>query len=582
MKLSIKKSGRFTYLYAVKGFRDDRGVSTSKVVKKFGTIEELKESLDGEDPVEWARAQVEEMTAQEKSGKQEVVVKYKPSVRLKKDEQHSFNGGYLFLQKIYHELGLDRICARIADKHKFEFDLDGILSRLIYTRIMYPGSKRSSLEESRRYIEQPGSDLHEIYRALSVLSGESDFIQSRAYRNSKKIITRKSGVIYYDVTNYYFESEQENGLRQYGLSKEHRPNPIVQMGLFMDMEGMPLAFDINPGNTSEQLTMLPLEKKLNDNFKISRLVVCTDAGLSSYDNRKANDTAERSFITVQSLKKLKGHLQEWSLQPEGWHMKGSGKIFDISQLDEEDKEIYNATFHKSRWINENGLEQKLIATFSPKYRDYLRYIRHRQLERAGKAIEKGTAKLGGKRSTDYRRFISQTSYTPDGELAPLTSYTLDREMVGQEERFDGYYGVCTDLLDEDTAILKYNGLRWKVEDCFRVMKTDFEARPVFLQRDDRIRAHFLTCFLSLLIMRILEKKVNRAGCKFSVREISDTLAGMDFYSIPGEGFVPAYTRTTLTDHLHGSAGFRTDTQIITKQTMRKIISSTRKNDEKKL
>lgn len=582
MKLSIKKSGRFTYLYAVKGYRDDRGVSTSKVVTKFGTVEELRERLAGEDPVEWARAQVREMTALEKAGNREVRVKYKPSVRLKKDEQRSFNVGYLFLQKIYHELGLDRICEKISDKHKFEFDLDGILSRLLYTRIMYPGSKRSSLEESKRYIEQPAGDLHEIYRALSVLSGESDFIQAQVYRNSGKVTTRNTGVIYYDCTNYYFESERENGLRQYGVSKEHRANPIVQMGLFMDMDGMPLAFNINPGNTSEQLTMLPLEQKLNDNFKISKMIVCTDAGLSSYENRKSNSVGERSFITVQSLKKLQAYLQEWALQPEGWMMKGkeADRMFDIGRLDEQQKEIYNATFHKSRWINENGLEQKLIVTFSPKYRDYLRYIRNRQLERAGKAVEKGGAKLANRRSTDYRRFISQASYTPDGELAPMTSYALDMEMVSQEERFDGYYGVCTDLSDDDTAILRHNGFRWKVEDCFRVLKTDFEARPVFLRRDDRIRAHFLTCFLSLLIIRMLENKVNRAGRKFSVRQISDTLAAMDFCSIPGEGFVPTYTRTTLTDHLHGSAGFRTDYQIITKQEMRRIISSSKKKDGK--
>ncbi|GHU91214.1 transposase [Bacteroidia bacterium] len=579
MKLSIKKSGRFTYLYAVKGYRDERGVSTSKVVRKFGTIEDLKERLNGEDPVEWARAQVAEMTSSEQSEKQEILVKYKPSVQLKKNEQRRFNGGYLFLQKIYHELGLDRVCKNIACNRKFEYDLDGILSRLIYTRIMYPGSKRSSLEESRRYMEQPGIDLHEIYRALSVLSGESDFIQSQVYRNSQKVIPRKTGVIYYDCTNYYFESEEESGLRQYGLSKDHRPNPIVQMGLFMDMEGIPLAFNINPGNTSEQLTMRPLEQKLNDNFKISKLVVCTDAGLSSYENRKSNDVGERAFITVQSLKKLKNHLQEWALNPEGWHLKGSDQVFDIGQLDEKDGHIYHATFYKSRWINENGLEQKLIVTYSLKYRDYLGYVRNRQVERAQKTLGKGRAKLNSKRSTDYRRFINQTSYTPDGELAPLTSYSLDREMVEQEERFDGYYGVCTDLPDDDPVILKYNSFRWKVEDCLRVMKTDFVARPVFLQRDDRIKAHFLTCFLSLLIMRLLEKKVNRAGHKFSVREISSTLAGMDFCSIPGEGFVPTYTRNTLTDHLHGSAGFRTDTQIITKQTMRKIISSTRKRDK---
>ena len=399
---------------------------------------------------------------------------------------------------------------------------------------------------------------------MTLLAEESDEIQRAVYRNSLRLWDRNTKVLYYDCTNYYFESEEESGLRQYGHSKEHRPSPIVQMGLFTDMDGMPLAFCINPGNTSEQVTLKPLERKLNDDFGISRLVVCTDCGLSSYENRRNDAVGERAFITVQSLKRLKGHLQEWSLDSRGWRIAGSDKEYDLAAVSPE--EHHNALFYKDRWMNENGLEQRLIVTFSFKYMEYLRYVRGRQIERAEKIIRSGAAGTGWKSQNDPRRFISQVSYTPDGEVAQATSYSLNEEMVSQEERFDGFYAICTDLEDDAPAIIKANGGRWIIENAFRIMKTEFEARPVFLRRDDRIKAHFLTCFLALMIYKCLEKKVNRGGNRFSPDEIIGTLAEMDFLGIEGEGYIPAYTRTDLTNALHGSAGFRTDIQIVTKKT----------------
>ena len=409
---------------------------------------------------------------------------------------------------------------------------------------------------------------------MSLLAKESDAIQAAVYKNSLKLGRRNTQVLYYDCTNYFFESEEEGGLKQYGCSKENRPNPIVQMGMFMDMEGIPLAFCINPGNTNEQVTLKPLEQKLNDNFGISKLVVCTDCGLSSYENRKNNDVGQRAFITVQSLKKLKKHLQGWSLESEGWHIAGSDKEYDLSEVDSE--EHHDTLFYKDRWTNEGGLSQRLIVTFSFKYREYLRYVRNRQIGRAEKIIMNGSTKLNRKAPNDPKRFISQTSYTPDGEIAQATSYSLNQEMITQEELFDGFYAICTDLEDDAPDIIRANAGRWIIENGFRIMKNEFEARPVYLQRDDRIQAHFLTCFLALLLYKYLEKKLNRGLNHFTPDEIIGTLTDMNFLSIAAEGYMPTYTRNDLTNALHGSAGFRTDKQIVTKKEMRSIIAQTKK------
>ncbi len=578
MTLQLKKSGNYTYLYALKSFRKEDGKCTTKVVEKFGTVEELREKLNGEDPIEWARARVAEMTAIEKEENKRVVVEYDPKAYIQKGEQRSYNGGYLFLQKIYYELGLDYICKKIAKKHKLlKYDLNGILSMLIYTRILYPGSKRSSLEDARKFFEQPECSLEQVYRALSLLAEEFNEIQADVYKRSLKLGKRNTQVVYYDLTNYFFEWEEEGGLVQFGHCKEGRPLPIVQMGLFMDHDGFPLAMCIEPGNKAETSTLKPMEQILKDKFGLSKLVVCTDGGLSSYENRKNDSVGDRSFITVQSLKKLKEYLQEWALDCRGWRTAGSDKEYDISTLDP--AEYYETLFYKERWdptkmSTGETLEQRIIVTFSFKYREYLAYVRERQVNRAVALLQKGQGATSKRKSpNDAKRFIKAEHCTTDGELAQIESYSLNQEMI------DGFYALCTDLEDPAPAIIRLNGGRWIIENGFRIMKTDFDARPVYVRRDDRIKAHFLTCFLALLIYKYLEKKVNRAGKHFTTEEIVDTLRSMDFLSIAGEGYVPTYTRTDLTNHLHGSAGFRTDTQIVTRQKMRSIIAQTKKREK---
>jgi len=588
MKLTVSRSKNAESYYVQKSYRTDSGKSSTRTVERLGTIEEVRARFGEENTMEAVKAYVRELTRADREQRRDITVKLSQSKMIKKDEQRCYNGGYLFLQKIYHELGLDRICNKIAKKRKNGYDLDGILSMLLYTRILYPGSKLSSLEDASRFIEQPEADIHQVYRALSLLAEESDDIQAAVYKNSLKLGARRDKVIYYDCTNYYFESEEEGGLRQYGHSKENRPNPIVQMGLFVDMDGIPLAFCINPGNTAETTTLKPLEEKLKEKFGLSKVVVCTDGGLASYENRKNDHIGERAFITVQSLKKLEGDLQEWALKTKGWRMvqfdgTGGPKLsedeYDLSELDP--KEYADSLFCRERWITvgKKGreLEQRLIVTFSFKYREYLRHVRDRQVARAESIIKRGAAGKQGKSQNDPKRFIKSESCTADGELAQCSSYSLNREMIDQESRFDGFYGICTDLEDDAPAIIKTNGGRWIIEDCFRITKTDFEARPVFLQRDDRIKAHFLTCFLALILYKYLAKKVNRGGRHFSAEEIIDTLRDMNFISVAGEGYIPTYTRTDLTNNLHGSAGFRTDTQIVSKQRMKSIISQTKKS-----
>ena len=570
MRLQISKSKNASSLYVTKSIYVN-GVSTSKVVEKLGTYDELKEKLNGEDPIEWAKAYVAELTRKEKEEKREVMVRYSPAKQIDKDEQKTFNGGYLFLQQIYHQLGLSKISKVISDKYKFTYNLDSVLSRLVYSRIIFSASKLATCEQSRLFMEQPEFELQHVYRSLEVLAKESDCIQSELYKNSLKIFDRNKGILYYDCTNYFFETEQEDGLRQYGVSKEHRPNPIVQMGLFMDGDGFPLAFCINKGNTNEQVTLKPLEKKIISDFGLSRFVVCTDAGLASVANRKFNDIQDRAFITTQSIKKLKASLREWALDPTGWKMSGSDVLYDLTELNEDSN--LDLTFYKERWIKEKDLEQKLIVTFSTKYQKYQQSIRNRQVERAQKVIDTNPGKLKKCNSNDYKRFISKSHCTENGEVAENESYSINTDLIAGEAAYDGFYAVCTNLDDDASAIIKVNQRRWEIEESFRIMKSEFKARPVYLQRDDRIEAHFTTCFISLMIYRILEKKL---GEKYTCHDIVTGLRDMNFFEITGEGYLPTYTRTDLTDDLHDAFGFRTDYQIVNTKQMKKIFKDTKK------
>ena len=588
MRLGWAKKGNSISYYVHKTIRVD-GKNKSLVIKRFGSEKYICETYGVTDAKAWAKEQVQLMNEAEKEDSAKFNIELCSGTDLVMDEQRRFNGGYLFLQDIYYELGLHKICRAISGRHLFEYDLNDILSRLIYTRILYPSSKKSSFEESKRFIEQPSFELHDIYRSLSVIAEESDYIQSRLFKNSSDIQKRRTQVIYYDCTNFYFEVDEAEDDKQFGKSKENRPLPIVGMGLFMDMDGIPISFSIYPGNRNEQTTMIPLEKKMLSDFGMSKFIVCTDAGLSSATNRVFNtydkNDGLRAYITTQPVKTLKEFLQEWCLADDGWCLDGdsSGKKYKLSELDSErDKE---KIFYKTRWIKEEGtvhtdhgdkkqiIEQKLIVSYSIKYRDYQRHVRARQIERARTLVDSGERLINKKRQNDPKRFIKTDHATKDGEIAELSSSYIDSSVIEAEEKYDGFYAVCTNLDDSISAIVKINKRRWEIEECFRIMKTDFEARPVYLKRQERITAHFITCFIALIVYRYLERKLEN---KYTIDQILQTLQEMDFMKYEGKGYQPLYTRTEITDALHEAFGFCTSKQIVPIAKMRNICSTTKK------
>ena len=572
MRLQLSKTKNATSLYIVKSTYDKNGKRSNKVVKKLGTLAALSEIY--EDPIAWGNEVAKRMTEQEKEDKNPITVTYDPTRTITNEHSPLYNGGYLFLQKIYYELGLNKICKKISKKYKFEYDLNDILSKLIYGRILFPGSKASTFEDSRRLLEGPEFEQHDIYRALEVLNNENDLIQSELYKNSKDVISRNDSILYYDCTNFFFETEEEDEIRKYGVSKEHRPNPIVQMGMFMDADGIPLAYNINPGNTSEQTTLKPLEKQIMRDFGKAQFVICTDSGMSSLDNRKFNAIQGRFFITTLSLKKVKDYQRNWALDPKGWHLSGSDEVFDLENIlasAELSSRYYDAIFYKENLYNNDGLNERYVVTFSLKYKNYMEQVRARQINRAIKKIENGT--VSRKRENDPSRYIGQCYFTDDGTIAENSVEEIDTDAIANDAKYDGFYCVTTNLNADVNMILRTNAKRWEIEESFRIMKTDFRSRPVYLQREDRIRAHFLTCFLALYIYRILEKRLEE---KYTTDQILDTLRNMNFLEIEREGYIPAYRKTSIIDDLHTTAGFRTDYEIVTLSYLRKILREIKK------
>lgn len=589
MKLTVSKSKNSASFYVQKTIRKQNGSVTTITVEKLGNLDEVKTKAGGKDPYIWAQEYVNELNRKEYDEQKEIIISYSPTKLLKKGEQKAYNCGYLFLQDIYYSLGLNKICNAISSKYLFEYDINDILSKLIYTRILYPSSKSASKKHASTFLEQPSFKLHDVYRALSVLAKENDFIQAELYKNSQKVVERRKDILYYDCTNYYFELEEADDLRKYGKSKQHQPLPLVGMGLFMDYDGIPLAFDIFPGNQSEQPTLKPLEKKVLHDYGLDQIIVCTDAGLSSKSNRKFNDLKIggerlRSFITTQSVKQLPSYLKEFALDPDGWHLIGDDKIYNLNELDLTTD--YNKIYYKDRWVKEDlsqrkiksgatPLEQHLIVSFSLKYQQYQRKIRQGQIDRAQELINSGKYKQRPKNQNDPHRFIGHDVMTEHGEVCSKDVPFLNTDIIFEEEKYDGFYAVCTNIenmgIDE---IIKINKKRWEIEECFRIMKTEFKTRPVYLQDEERIKAHFITCFIALFVFRILEKKL---GGKYTCEEIINTLRGM-MMSRPGEklGYTPTYTRTDLTDTLHEVFGFRTDYEITTDVNMKKIIRNTKK------
>ena len=567
MRVITSKSKNAESFYISKGYVNDKGVSTSVIVRKLGTLKELlpEHGPTRDDVMAWAKeeARLETLKYKQEQEEKQIKLTFHADRQLDYGRQTFYRGGYLFLQSVYYQMQMNKICRKLKQKYMFKYDINAILSDLIYARILEPCSKRSSYKVASEFLESPSYELHDVYRALDVLGAECDMIQAEVYKNSHFLGQRNDKVLYYDCSNYYFETEQEDGSKKYGKSKEHRPNPIIQMGLFMDGDGIPLAFSLFPGNANEQTSLKPLEKKVLEQFGCRKFIYCSDAGLGSEAIREYNHMGERAYIVTQSIKKLKKEEKEWALSPQGFKRVCDDKPVDLTKLPEDDKGLY----YKDEPYTTKKLHQRLIITYSPKYALYQKSIRDKQVKRAEKMLETGNAKKNRKNPNDPARFIGKMAVTEDGEAADIKQY-LDEDKIAEEAQYDGLYAVCTDLLDDEVSdILKVSEARWQIEECFRIMKTDFSARPVYLQDENRIKAHFLICFLALIIYPYLEKKLD---LRYTCEELLDTLKGMNFAEIQEQGFIPLYKRETITDALHEVCGFRTDYQFITKSKMRTI------------
>lgn len=525
---------------------------------------------------------------------QEVIIKKYANRLIPRDTLQQFNVGYLFLKDIYYSLKIDKIVKEISKKYKFEFDLNEVLSNLVFSRIIYPSSKLKTYELSKNFIETPMYNLENIYRGLTYLNIEMDFIQKEIYNNSKLVIDRNTRIMYFDCTNYYFDINEETELQKYGKGKDGKAKPLVGMGLFMDGNGLPIAMNIYPGNENETKHLIPLQEKMENDFELinKQTIICTDAAMCTDEIKQFNIKDGKAFVITQSIKKLKEEYKKEIFEDSDWRILGdlsrTYKLSDILNDEELSKKHYETVFYKIVQTETAHVVQDLIVTFQIKYRDYLRNVRNGQIERANKKI--GSTNKGDKiklsvNPNDFRRLIKEevnelkktknkktndtNSLNESNEKATYYySYSIDQDKVKDEEKYDGYYGITTNLNGNIEDILKISKNRWEIEESFRILKTDFDSGTVHLSREDRIKAHFLTCFISLLIYRILENKLDY---KYTNTQIIEKLKEMNMYEEKGTGYSPAYTRTDLTDDLHEVFGFRTDYEIINYENFKKIF-----------
>ena len=574
MRLNIRKINDYSYYSIIKDYTNLNGKRTTKIFEKLGNQEQVEKRFGKIDTINKIKEYINDLNNKDK---EELLSReYNPNKRISSGIKRQFNVGYLFLEKLYYQLKLNDVCDKIQDKYKFQFDLNEILSYLIYARIIYPSSKLETFKQCQNFIRQPKFKLHDEYRALTYIAENMDFIQEQLFNNSKNIIKRNSSVIYYDCTNYFFDIDNEDDLRRYGISKEHRPNPIVGMGLFMDGDGLPLSCNIYPGNQNEQKTLIPEESKIVNNFKLdsTRMILCTDAGLASDEIKKFNIKDNRGFVITQSLKKLKEEYKSQVFDKSDWRIPNDfKKVYNLETIENDDslkEKYYDTLFYKIIQTETKSVKQDLIVTFCFKYFDYNRNIRNSQIERAKKSIETNNVTRKGKNQNDYRRFIDSLNSTNSGEVAENTTYSINEDLIKEEGKYDGYYALTTNIVGDINEIFKIVKGRWEIEESFRIMKSDFLARPVNLSREDRIKAHFMICFMSLFIYRLLEKKLDY---KYTTSEILDTLKNMNMLENKGDGYLPEYIRTTLTDELHELFSFRTDYEINTYKDFKKIFDT---------
>ena len=592
MKLYFDKRLKDPTYYGQQGFRNGKKV-TSKNVKNFGKHSELLKITD--DPEAYVREEIRKWNEEYRVGKVELTLSADFNERVPHTENPAssaawLNIGYFFLQNLMNDLRLKDFFREKTEGRKVTFDCYTIHRFLTYARILDPLSKYATWHKLDTYYEKPNFDYQHILRFMDLLEENYDDYLAWLFKQSNNIVKRDTSILYYDCTNFYFESEQPDedvvdevtgevmkGMRQYGMSKEHRPNPIVEMGLFMDSRGIPITMCLHPGNTSEQLTAIPLEEEVLKMLPDAKFIYCADAGLGSYNIRKFNSMGGRAFIVTQSIKKMSDTLKEAVFNDYDYRLLSSDAPITIAEMksfdrhDEKNLALYNDSAYKvikadksldlglyedvtlknGRTVKRKAkglLKQRIIITFSRKVMEYQRTVRSRQVERAKKLLALKDPEEIKKGPNDVKRFLKKTVKTKSGEKA-VVEYTLDEGKIAEEEKYDGYYAVATNLLDPAKDILEVSGKRYQIEDCFRIMKTNFDGRPVNHRLRERIRAHFLICYTALLVYRLLEAKLDDQGTHVTTDDLITTLKNMNVANIHDIEYMALYNGSKALDAL---------------------------------
>ena len=603
MKASFTTTKKGTWAYIRKSVRIN-GKSTTVPVKSLGLLSKIQEREGCDDPRQWVIDLAKKMTEEEKAGNAVVELPFHQNREVNPGECPLRMGGDLLLSSLYSSLGLPGICSKILKSGRAKYDLNEILRTLVMGRILFPASKTRTLESAKNFVFPPQFKEEEMFRSLSLLSDSINEVQAEVYKASQKFMARRQRVVYYDCTNYFFEIEDNDndyidtdtgelitGLRKRGKSKENRPNPIVQMGMFMDMDGIPLAFTVFPGNESEQTSLQPLEKMLNSSFGMTEFVVSTDAGLASESNRRYNMAEGRDYICVQSIPSLPKADQDMALDPRGWRVafrkeglppidpeNPEKMIFNLSEVDlnaERHTKFYKEIIVYKRVEGKADTQraERVIVTYSYDFALYLKHKRKERIKQAEKIVKHKQQK-SRQSQQDPRRYVKTTYITPDGRKANRITMAINDNVIENEARFDGFYAYGTSLEDDAIEVLRARSFHHEIEHLFRTTKTFLKSRPVYLSRQDRIRSHFLICFLSMVIIKILQKQLDMP--QTSIDELIQTLRDFNFGELPQGNYQPMFTRTELTDRLQALAGIKANFEIINKQKMRALYHKVNK------
>lgn len=613
MKLYYDRKSKDPIYYVQQGYRNSEGKSTSRNIKRIGKHSELLEITD--DPLEYARQEVAKVNEEFRTGKVTYEAKVDFNEKVPRGDGRAssaawVNIGYLVLQYILSGLEIKEFFREITKDRKNTFDCYTIVRFLTYARILDPKSKYATWGTMKNYYEKPDFEYQHILRCLDILSEHYGKYIEWLFRKSNNVVERNTSVMYYDCTNFYCECESADedyidevtgefieGLRRFGYSKEHRPNPLVEMGLFMDMRGIPISMSINPGNKSEQVTAIPMEQEILRMTDGAKFIYCADAGLGSYNIRKFNSMGGRAFIVTQSVKKLSDKLKNIVFDDDGYRFLSDDSPASIADMksfdrfDENNLHLYNDRIYKLipaalamdlglyeykelkngkiRKQKAKGIvDQYVIVTFSRKMMEYQRAVRNRQINRAKELLKGGDPEEIKKGPNDVRRFMKRVAKSKSGDEA-IVKYELDNEKIAEEEKYDGFYAIATNLDDPAKDILAVMERRYKIEECFRIMKTNFDGRPIYHSENRRIRAHFLICYTALLVYRLIECKLDDHGTHVTTDDLIKTLKVMNVMNVHDREYQALYTGSPVLDALVRLTGMPLDKMHYLPKELRK-------------